>query len=267
MPAHLKVLIVEDSVNDTFFVVRELQRGGFHVSFERVETQAAMQAALDGQHWDLVISDYSMPQFSGTAALALYRQRGSDAPFIIVSGAIGEDRAVELLKLGAHDCVMKNNLARLVPAVRRELEAAQGRRVACQTETAAAFLASLVQSCEEAIVGLTLKGVVVSWNTAAERLCGYSAVEMMGQSISKLYPTSEFEELGQILERIGEGDSVRNFHTICLHKNGIPLEIVLTLSPVRDVSGAIIGASSLARKAAHAPESPTLQMHGQAAGF
>lgn len=267
MPKHVKVLIVEDSVNDTFFVVRELQRGGFHVSFERVETQAAMQAALDGQRWDLVISDYSMPQFCGTAALALYRQRGLDAPFIIVSGAIGEDRAVELLKLGAHDCVMKDNLARLVPAVRRELEAAQRRRVACQTATAAAFLASLVQSCEEAIVGTTVDGTVLTWNAAAERLYGYSAVEMVGQSIRKLYPAGDYQELSQLLERVGEGDCVKNFETICLHKNGTPLQVVLTLSPVRDGSGTIVGSSSLAREVTHSSESGPLQVEGQAAEF
>ena len=94
----LRVLVVEDSVDDTFFIVRELQKGGFHVDFERVETAAAMQEALRGGQWDLVISDYSMPQFDGEAALALYLQSGSDAPFIMVSGAVGEERAVELLK-------------------------------------------------------------------------------------------------------------------------------------------------------------------------
>lgn len=265
MPNHLKVLIVEDSVNDTFFVVRELQRGGFHVSFERVETQAAMQAALDGQKWDLVISDYAMPQFSGTAALSLFQERGLDAPFIIVSGAIGQDRAIELLKMGAHDCVMKDNLARLVTAVRRELEAAQRRRVACQTETAAAFLALLVKSCEEAIIGTTLEGIVVSWNTAAERLFGYSAVEMVGQSCSKLYPTAEYEELCELLKRVGQGDYVKAFHRIGRHKNGIRLEVELTLSPVRDGSGTIIGASSIVREFADSPQAP--QFQPQETGF
>ena len=256
MPNRLKVLIVEDSVNDTFFVVRELQRGGFQVSFERVETQAAMQAALDAQRWDLVISDYSMPQFSGTAALALFMQRGLDVPFIIVSGAIGEDRAIELLKAGANDCVMKDNLARLVPAIRRELDAAQQRRVTRQTEIAAAFLASLVRSCEEAIVGKTLEGAVVSWNAAAERLYGYSAVEMVGNSISKLYPPAQYEELSQLLERVGRGDRV-----------GTPLEVALTLSPVRDRSGTIIGASTIVRAVPENCQRGQVHAQQQAAGL
>jgi len=115
MSQALRVLIVEDSVEDTFFIVRELQRAGFIVSFERVETRMGMQTALSSHNWDIIISDYSLPQFGGAAALALYLQRGLDIPFIIVSGAIGEDRAVEMLKAGAHEYVMKDNLARLVP--------------------------------------------------------------------------------------------------------------------------------------------------------
>jgi PAS domain S-box-containing protein len=267
MSNRLKVLIVEDSVNDTFFVVRELQRGGFQVGFERVETQAAMQAALDAERWDLVISDYSMPQFNGTAALMLFQQRAADIPFIIVSGAIGEDRAIELLKAGAHDCVMKDNLTRLVPAVRRELEAAQQRRLTRQTETVAAFLASLVRSCEEAIVGKTLAGTVVSWNAAAERLYGYSAVEMVGHSISKLYPRAQYEELSQLLERVGQGDRVKDFHTVRLHKNGTPLEVALTLSPVRDRSGTIIGASTIVREIPQNCPRRRVQAEEQAAGL
>src|SRR6266478_3364468 len=125
----LRALIVEDSVEDTFFIVRELQRGGFNVSFERVETCVTMQTALAAQTWDVIISDYSLPRFGGAAALAVYQQSGLDIPFIIVSGAIGEDRAVEMVKAGAHDYVMKDNLARLVPAVEHELGAAMQRRI------------------------------------------------------------------------------------------------------------------------------------------
>src|SRR5436189_509061 len=138
----LRVLIVEDSVEDTFFIVRELQRGGFNVSFERVETRQTMQKALATQTWDIIISDYSLPRFGGVAALALYQEHGLDMPFIIVSGAIGEDRAVEMVKAGAHDYVMKDNLSRLVPAVEDELRATQERRIRRQTEAATAYLAS-----------------------------------------------------------------------------------------------------------------------------
>ena len=101
----LRVLIVEDSQDDTWLIVRNLQRAGFRPDFERVETMAAMREALETQSWDLIISDYSMPQFAGPAALALYRQKGLDIPFISVSGVIGEETAVEMMKAGAHDFV------------------------------------------------------------------------------------------------------------------------------------------------------------------
>ena len=247
MSQALRVLIVEDSVEDTFFIVRELQRGGFVVSFERVETRLGMQAALTGQSWDLIISDYSLPQFGGPAALALYQQSGLDIPFIIVSGAIGEDRAVELVKSGAHDYVMKDNLSRLVPAVQHELQAVQTRRIRKQTETATAYLASIVQTCEDAIIGKTLDGTIVSWNAGAEKLYGYSAIEMMGQSISVLFPPYRPDEFDEIMQKVRRGEQVRQLETVRLRKDGQPVEVSLTISPIRDAEGKVIGASSVAR--------------------
>lgn len=127
MPEALRVLIIEDSVEDTFFVVRELQRGGYQVDFERVETQGAMERALEARQWDVVISDYRMPSFDGATALEVFRAKGLDIPFIIVSGALGETRAEEMLQAGADDYVLKDNLFRLSAAVRREIPAARKR--------------------------------------------------------------------------------------------------------------------------------------------
>ncbi len=136
MDTTLRVLIVEDSENDAALLVRELRRGGYAVTFERVETHTAMSAALDQEPWDVVISDYSMPQFSATAALMLLKGREVDIPFIIVSGTIGEDTAVTALKAGAHDFIVKGNWPRLIPAIQRELSEAEGRRVRRQAEAA-----------------------------------------------------------------------------------------------------------------------------------
>ena len=247
MPDPLRVLIVEDSVEDTFLIVRELQRGGFNVTFERVETASTMRAAIDAQSWDLVISDYSMPSFSGTAALALYQQSRLDAPFIVVSGFIGEELAVEMLKAGAHDYVMKDNLARLVPAVQNELRAAQERRNQRQAEAVTEYLAAIVESCDDAIVGKTIDGTIVSWNSGAERLYGYRSVEMVGRSVSALIPAYRPDELPGIMEKLKRGESVEDFETVRVRKNGTTVEVSVTLSPVRDAGGRIIGASSVAR--------------------
>jgi len=124
----MRMLMVEDSENDALLVLRELRRGGYDVTWERVETAETMRAALDRQPWDIVISDYRMPHFNGLDALELLKASGRDLPFILVSGTVGEELAVEAMKAGASDYLMKGKLVRLVPAVERELRDAVERR-------------------------------------------------------------------------------------------------------------------------------------------
>ena len=124
----LNVLIVEDSEDDAVLMVRELKRGGYQPEWQRVETPEAMEAALREQEWDVVLSDYQMPHFDGSKALALLQDTGQDLPFIVISGAVGEKTTVELMKAGAADFLLKDSLARLVPAVRRELKEAENRQ-------------------------------------------------------------------------------------------------------------------------------------------
>jgi PAS domain S-box-containing protein len=137
MGVSLKVLLVEDSEDDALLLVRELRRGGYDPHYERVDTAGDMELALDEQNWDLVIADHSMPAFSSSAALELLRRKGFvDLPFIIVSGYIGENAAVEVMKAGAHDFIMKDNLARLNTAIERELREAEVRRERRRAEEA-----------------------------------------------------------------------------------------------------------------------------------
>ncbi|MDB5324193.1 MAG: signal transduction histidine kinase, nitrogen specific, NtrB, partial [Phycisphaerales bacterium] len=130
----LHVLVVEDSDDGCTLLVRKLQHGGYEVTHRRVDSALELGAALDLDHWDLVISDYSMPGFNGLQALKLVQEHGLDVPFILVSGAIGEDVAVEAMNAGAHDYVLKDNLARLIPAVTRELREAQMRHQRASAE-------------------------------------------------------------------------------------------------------------------------------------
>ncbi len=127
MGTALRVLFIEDSEDDTALQVRMLRQAGYDIDFKRVDSPSALKEVLD-QRWDLIISDYSMPHFTGTDALRLVRDRDSEIPFIFVSGTIGEDAAVAALKVGAQDYLMKANLSRLIPAVRRELREAEERR-------------------------------------------------------------------------------------------------------------------------------------------
>ncbi|MDB6015831.1 MAG: putative sensor protein [Pedosphaera sp.] len=124
----LRVLVAEDSENDTELMLRELRRGGYETKSERVDTPEAMRKALQEREWDLVVSDYVMPGFGGLDALELFNEMRLDIPFIIVSGQIGEDVAVEAMRAGARDYIMKDRMARLVPAVTRELREAKVRQ-------------------------------------------------------------------------------------------------------------------------------------------
>lgn len=124
----VRVLIVEDSEDDALLILRQLRRGGFEPQMRRVDSAASMRAALDTQTWQLIIADHNMPGFDSGEALNLAREYDPDTPFIVVSGSIGEEVAVDVMKSGAHDYVMKNNLARLLPAIERELREAENRR-------------------------------------------------------------------------------------------------------------------------------------------
>ncbi|HWX18991.1 MAG TPA: PAS domain S-box protein [Candidatus Binatia bacterium] len=247
MTEPVQTLLVEDSTEDAILIARELQRDGLEVACERVDTAAAMQAALELKTWQLIISDYSMPGFDGAAALKLYQQRGLDIPFIIVSGAIGEERAVEIIKAGAHDYVAKDKLVRLGSVVKRELGAAQERRIRRQAEATAGYLASLVGSCDDAIIGKTLDGIVVTWNAGAERLYGYQAAEMIGASITRVISPERPEQLLDILARNPGGGQVEHYETVRVRKDKRKVEVSLTISPIKDDSGRVIGVSSVER--------------------
>src|SRR6266700_1106966 len=134
MGTPLRVLMIEDSEDDAALLLRELRRGSYDVAFERVDLPDALKSALDKHTWDLVVSDFSMPHFSGTDALHLLRANGSDLPFIFVSGTMGEETAVAALQDGAQDYLMKTNLKRLVPAVQRALRESEERRKRKQME-------------------------------------------------------------------------------------------------------------------------------------
>ncbi|AFZ59080.1 EAL domain-containing protein [Anabaena cylindrica FACHB-243] len=127
MTEQIKILIVEDNLDDAELMVLELEAANYKVVYQRVDTIEAMIAALESQEWDVILTDYSMPQFSAVAALSLIKLRKLDTPFIVVSGSIGEEIAVKLMRDGAHDYLLKHNLTRLAPAIERELREAKVR--------------------------------------------------------------------------------------------------------------------------------------------
>ena len=243
----LHVLFVEDSENDLKLLLEELHQKGYEAVYERVQIPAELTSALDRHPWDVVLSDYALPQFSGPDALKLLREKGLDVPFIVVSGTYGEEAAVDMMKAGANDYIVKNNLSRLVPAIERELEAAQTRRARARAEDAMQFLAAIVESTEDAVYGKDLNGVVISWNKAAERIFGYTAGEIIGHSVSILYPVDHRDELEDIMERIQRGQRVGLYETMRLRKDGRFIPVSVTVSPVKDSRGKVVGGSAISR--------------------
>ncbi len=201
MSIPLRVLIVEDSEDDSLLIVRELQHSGYDPAFEQVDTAAAMKAALATQTWDVIIADYSLPRFSGLDALELMQQEGLDLPFIIVSGTIGENLAVAAMKAGAHDCVLKDHLARLGPAVQRELQEAEGRRARRLAEESLQESESRFRRMADSIQdGLTIieHGQVVYVNDRACEIFGYPRDEYVHMSIEDLAAPEERERVQQM---------------------------------------------------------------------
>ena len=187
MRVPLRVLIAEDSEDDARLLLRELERAGFDPASERVDRAAAMQAALDRHPWDLVIGDYSMPEFSGPAALALLRARDLDTPFIFVSGTIGEDVAVEAMKAGAQDFLTKGNLRRLIPAIERELRDAEVRRERRRAQTALLERARLAELTSDVGIALTQSGGL----RALLQLCAEALVRHLDVAFARIWTLDE----------------------------------------------------------------------------
>lgn len=187
----LRVLVVEDSADDTALLLRELGSGGYETYFERVETAEAMRDALDGGRWDVVIADHAMPRFSAPAALGILKEKGLDLPFIIVSGRIGEDVAVEAMRAGAHDYIMKDNLRRLCPAVERELGEAAERRERRRSEAALGqseeLYRAVVEQSSECIFLVDVRSRrLLEANETFRELLGYTPKELEGITLYDL---------------------------------------------------------------------------------
>ncbi len=227
MSASLRVLIIEDLPDDAEFVARELRNGGYDVAYERVDTAAALRAALDRQAWDIIISDYTMPRFSGWAALEVYKEKGLDLPFVIVSGAIGEDMAVAMMKAGASDYIMKDNLARLAPAIERELRETQMRRGRKQAEKALQEsewrFRALIERAVDVILVLNRDGTIRYASPSAERVMGYRSDELEGRDpFVAIAPESQFKAsdiFNAILQHPGLSPSAQ---VPARHKDGSP---------------------------------------------
>src|SRR5688500_352319 len=198
MKIPLKILVVEDSRDDAELLVRAVNKAGYEPAYSLVQNAAGMRAELDRQPWDLIISDYVIPGFGGIAALKVLQESGQEIPFIIVSGKIGEDVAVEALHSGANDYLLKDRLTRLGPAIDRALKEASQKRKRSQAEQALRESEEryrrLVESCPDAMF-ITSDNTIVFANPAAVSLLNAaSPIDLVGKSILE-FTDANFRDL------------------------------------------------------------------------
>jgi len=244
MEKKLKTLFIEDSEMDTALIIRELEKGGFIIEPTRVETAQDLRAALNEGGWDLVLSDYSLPQFDAGAALKIFMETGLEIPFIIISQAIGEETAVALMKAGAHDYLMKDKLAKLSAVVERELADAEKRNAALKTELSLvenrAFLDSIIENQISGLIVVGSDEKIALANGAARKIFGVSKIALVGQSYSAvpfLSPVNgENDALMLALKKARRTESAE-----CDFKldNGTVIRLKISAAPIIGIDGSV----------------------------
>lgn len=251
MSNKLRVLFAEDSEDDVVLIKRELKKDGFDSIIERVETSQSMSKALKDKKWDIIISDYVMPHFSGIDALKLCKKKNIDLPFIVVSGKIGEDTAVEAMKIGASDYIMKSNLGRLGPAIKRELkdykirqerkkvkkelkesleelekankqlqsEMSERKNAEKQAVEAKEHFQNIIDSTHEIIISVDGNNRISTWNNTVEEVTGYKRKEVMNRTISKLPLFKDPQNVIDVIKNVSDSKKTGFEDLVIITKN------------------------------------------------
>jgi PAS domain S-box-containing protein len=246
-----RILLADDNADMREYVSR-LLRG--HYDVEAVaDGEKALQSARERRP-DLILSDVMMPKLDGFALVQSVRsdEAMKGIPVILLSARAGEESRVEGLESGADDYLIKPFSARELQArVRSQLAMArirqEGKELEHKLRLEAELLAAIVASSDDAIISKNLDGIITSWNKSAERIFGYTAKEAVGQHITLIIPPERSPEEVQIIERLRRGERIDHFQTVRLRKDGTRVDVSSTLSPVRDSSGRVVGASKVAR--------------------
>ncbi|MBX3261849.1 MAG: response regulator [Labilithrix sp.] len=220
----LRALLIEDSLDDAELNVIALRRAGYEPTVARVETRAAAEEKLRTGEWDVVLCDYALPTFDAPAALALVRELGLDVPFIVVSGTVGESAAVDVMRAGAHDYVVKGALLRLGPVIERELRNAVSRRERREAEEAVRRSEErhrlLVEHSSDVVMVLDRRGKLRYASPAIEPLLGYRPDELLGHDLRHLVHPDERALAAEELVEALDGLSPRTVHLKAVHKDG-----------------------------------------------
>ncbi|HBC87743.1 MAG TPA: hypothetical protein DCZ94_12365 [Lentisphaeria bacterium] len=248
----LRLLIVEDSQSDADLIIRELKRGGFDPKWKRVETSHEMEALLDGETWDVIISDFKMPNFSGLAALQLLQRKNLDIPFIIVSGTIGEETAVAVMKAGASDYIMKDNLSRLTSAVERELRESEIRKAHKKADEDLKIAVGALEKSSEEICdlynnapcgyhSLDKNGMFIQINDTELKWLGYSREELIGKKkFTYVIPLEDVNVFNKTFPVLRDRGYIRDIEGNFVRKDGSVFPVLINATAVKDEKGKFI---------------------------
>lgn len=246
-----RILLADDSADMREYVRRLL---GEHYEVEAVSDGQAALSSARARRPSLILSDVMMPGMDGFGLVEALRADDTlrSIPVILLSARAGEEAKVEGLQSGADDYLIKPFSAReLLARVRSHLKMAEIRREGQELEHKlrldAELLAAIVASSDDAIISKNLDGVITSWNRSAERIFGYTAEEAIGKHITLLIPPERLEEEIGIINRLRRGERIDHYQTVRVRKDGSSVDVSLTISPVRDASGCVVGASKVAR--------------------
>ena len=239
----IRVLLIEDSSDDATLATRALERSGLSVKSRVVETIGGLETALRGGTWDIILSDNSMPGFDALEAMGLVRRLAPNVPFLLVSGTIGEERAVAAMKAGAYDYVPKSNLHRLSGVVERALREGKERHARASAEEAARRAGDQLRALHDAspvgIVTLQGSGRVITWNRAAERMFGRSEADATGQELPLDGPAAAVFD--RLLQRTIQGDAVADVELETHGPAGTVIMLSCSTAPLRDAAGDVSG--------------------------
>jgi len=249
MSKSIRILFVDDSEDDVMLLLMELKKGGYSPSYEQVDTADAMIETLDRQTWDAILCDYSMPEFSAFGALDIYKEKRLDLPFIIVSGTITDETAVSAMKAGAHDYIIKDNLARLSPAIDRELREAKIRKERRLAESrlkkSEEKYRTLFEESRDAIYINADQGELIDFNQATLALFGYTREEMAGMHTKDIFVNED--EYLRFQEEIKQKGSIREFGAVLRKKDGTGMNCLISSTVRRSKDNSIMGNQGIIR--------------------
>ena len=246
-PPSLRILILEDNVRDAKLMASALEGGVGSVQYEVTDSPEVFRERLEKVEYDVILADFNLRNWTALDALEILKRSGKDIPLILVTGSLGDEAAVECIKQGAADFVLKDRPARLPTAVQRALEEKRLRTENKRAFEAISQLATIVESSDDAIFSTTREGFIATWNAGAERIYGYSAGEIKGKHFSVLIPEDRRSDMAANQERLSHHEALVHYEFEHLGKDGSRRQVSETLSPIKDAAGVVTAISVIAR--------------------